>query len=111
MVLAIHPPEYLIKLAEMSVLDLTHFKYSVTSALRRSYLNRKPDPSQHFASMKTHQIASLNMMVNEVHDSMSLKAMSLRSNISSCDIYDKETTKICNQLGSHLMAYQKDERS
>ena len=50
-------------------------------------------------------------MVNEVHDTIGLKTMSLRSSIRSCDLYDKETTKIFDQLGSYLMARQKDERS
>jgi len=35
--------------------------------------------------------------------------MHLESNIGSGDIYDKETIKICNQLGSHQMALEKDE--
>jgi hypothetical protein len=35
----------------------------------------------------------------------------LESNIGSDDIYDKEIVKICNQLGSNLMAGKKDERS
>jgi hypothetical protein len=35
--------------------------------------------------------------------------MDLESNISSGDIYDKEIIKICNQLGSHQMACEKDE--
>jgi predicted fused transcriptional regulator/phosphomethylpyrimidine kinase len=37
--------------------------------------------------------------------------MDLESNIRSGDIYDKETIKICNQLGSHQMAFEKDESS
>ena len=74
MVFAIQPPPYFMKLAEMSVLHLTHFKDRVVSASRRSCLNRKFAPSQYFASMKTHQTASFNMMVNEVHNSISLES-------------------------------------
>jgi hypothetical protein len=61
--------------------------------------------------MKIHQTTSLNVMVNEVHESIGSRTMSLKSSIRSCDLYDKETTKIFDQLGSHLMARQKDERS
>ena len=74
MVFAIQPPPYFMKLAEMSVLHLTHFKDRVVSASRRSCLNRKFAPSQYFASMKTHQIISFNMMTNEVHSSISLES-------------------------------------
>ena len=73
LVLAIQPPQYLAKLAEMSVLQLTRFRDKVVSASRESYLNRKSYPSQYFASLKTHQTASFNMMVNEVHNSISLE--------------------------------------
>ena len=71
---AIRPPQYLVKLAEMSVLQLTRFRDKVVSASRGSYLNRKSYPSQYLASMKTHQIISLNMMTNEVHNSISLES-------------------------------------
>ena len=74
LVFAIQPPQYLVKLAEMSVLQLIHFKNRAVSASRGSYLNHKSDPSQHFASMKTHQIISFNMMTNEVHNSISLES-------------------------------------
>lgn len=111
MVLAIHPPQHLTQLAGMSVLHLIHFTDRIASAPRRSYLNHKSDLSQYSSGMKIHQTTSINLMVNEVHESISLKTMSLKSNISSCDLYDKETTKIFDQLGSHLMARQKDERS
>jgi hypothetical protein len=78
MVFAIQPPPYFMKLAGMSVLHLTHFKDRVVSASRGSYLNRKFAPSQYFASMKTHQTASFNMMVNEVHNSISLESDGFR---------------------------------
>lgn len=78
MVFAIRLPHYYIELAGMSVLRLTHFKDRVVSASSRSYLNRKSDPSQHFPSMKTHQTASFNMMVSEVHNTISLESYGLR---------------------------------
>ena len=78
LVFAIQPPQYLVKLAEMRVLQLTHFKDRVVSASRGSCLNRKSYPSQYFASMKTHQTASFNMMVNEVHNSISLESDGFR---------------------------------
>ena len=78
LVFAIQPPQYLTKLAEMSVLQLTHFKDSVVSASRGSYLNRKSYQSLYCASMKTHQTASLNMLVNEVHNSISLESDGFR---------------------------------
>ena len=78
MVFAIQLPPYFMKLAEMSVLQLIHFKNRAVSASRGSYLNRKSDPSQHFASMKTHQTASLNMLVSEVHNSISLESDGVR---------------------------------
>ena len=77
-VLAIQPPQYLTKLAERSVLQLIHFKDRVVSASRGSYLNRKSYPSQYFASMKTHQTISFNMMTNEVHNSISLESDGFR---------------------------------
>ena len=74
LVFAIQPPQYLVKLAEMSVLQLTRFRDKVVSASRGSYLNRKSYPSQYIASIKTHQIISFNMMTNEVHNSISLES-------------------------------------
>ena len=74
LVFAIQPPQYLVKLAEMSVLQLTHFRDKVMSASCGSYLNRKSYQSQYFASMKTHPIISFNMMTNEVHNSISLES-------------------------------------
>jgi hypothetical protein len=71
LVFAVQPPQYFMKLAEMSVLHLTHFKDRLAS--RGSYQNSKSYPSQYFASMKTHQIISFNMMTNEVHNSISLE--------------------------------------
>ena len=74
-----HPaPSDFMKLAEMSVLHLTHFKDRLVSASRGSYQNSKSYPSQYFASMKTHQTASFNMMVNEVHNSISLESDGFR---------------------------------
>jgi hypothetical protein len=78
MVFAIPLPKYLIKLARISVLQLIHFKDRVISASRKSYLNRKFDPSQHFARMSTHQTTSFNMMANEVHSSCSIGLESYR---------------------------------
>jgi len=72
MIFAIRHPQYLIKLASMSVLQLIHFKDRAISASRRSYLNRKFEPSQYFGSMNTHQTTSFNMMANEVHSSCSI---------------------------------------
>ena len=74
MVFAVPIPQNLIKLARMSALQLTHLKDRVTSASRRFSQNRKFDPSQHLASMNTHKTASFNMMVNEVHDTISLES-------------------------------------
>jgi len=78
LVFAIQPPQYLVKLAEMSVSQLTHFRDRLVSASRGSYLNRKSFPPQYFASMKTHQIISFNMMTNEVHNSISLERDAFR---------------------------------
>jgi hypothetical protein len=111
MVLAIQPQNYFAKLSGMSVLHLIHLTERITSAPRRSYLNHKPDLFKYSSGMKIPQTTSLNVMVNEVHESISSKTMSLKSNISSGDLYDKETTKIFDQLGSHLLARQKDEHS
>jgi len=71
LVFAIQPPQYLVKLAEMSVLQLIHLTDRLAS--RGSYQNSKSYPSQYFASMKTHQIISFNMMTSEVHNSISLE--------------------------------------
>ena len=68
--LAIQFPQCIIKLARISALQLIHFKDRAISASRRSYLDHKFDPSQHFASMNTHQTTSFNMMTNEVHSSI-----------------------------------------
>ena len=78
LVFAIHPPQYLVKLAEMNLLQLTHFRDKVVSASRGSYQNSKSYPSQYFASMKTHQIISFNMMTSEVHNSISLESNGFR---------------------------------
>ena len=45
MVFVIHLPQYPVKLAKMSLLQLVHFRDRVISAYRKSYLNRKFDPS------------------------------------------------------------------
>ena len=71
LVFAIQPPQYLVKLAEMSVLQLIHLTDRLAS--RGSYQNSKSYPSQYFTSMKTHQIISFNMMISEVHNSISLE--------------------------------------
>jgi hypothetical protein len=91
MVFAIQFPQYPIKLAKISVLQLIHFKDIVISASRKSYLNRKLDPSKYFASMNTHKITSFNMMANDVHSSIGLEsyilkfAISLLANLMVCD--------------------------
>jgi len=72
MVFAIQLPQNLIKLARISALQLTYLKDRVTSISRSSHLNRKFDPTRHFASTNRHQTASFNMMVNEVHNTVSL---------------------------------------
>ena len=74
MVFAILLPQNLIKLARIGALQLTHLKDSVTSISQRSHLNRKFDPSQHLANTNMHKTASLNMLVNEVHNSISLES-------------------------------------
>jgi hypothetical protein len=78
MVFAIQPPKYSIKLPSMNILQLTHFKDRVISTTWRSNLNRKFDPTPHFASMNTHQTTSYNMMINEVHNSISLESYRFR---------------------------------
>jgi len=71
MVFAVHLPHSLTKLASTGALQLTHLKDSVTSIPLRAHLNRKFDPTQHFANTNRHQTASFNMMVNEVHNTIS----------------------------------------
>ena len=78
MVFAIQPPQYSIKLPSMNILQLTHFKDRVISTSWKSYLNRKFDPTRHFAGMNTHQTTSYNMMVNEVHNTISLESHRFR---------------------------------
>jgi hypothetical protein len=73
MVFAFHPPQQLIKLAKICVLQMIHFKDGVISASRRYNINRKFDPSQNFGSMNTHQTTSFNKMANEVHSSIGLR--------------------------------------
>ena len=73
MVFAIRLPNCLIKLARMSLLQLIHFRDRAISASRRSYQNRKFDPSQHFASMNKHQTTSFNMMAYKVLCSIDLE--------------------------------------
>jgi len=89
MVFAIQFPQYPIKLAKISVLQLNHFKDIVISASRKSYLISKFDPSNYFA-MNAHKTTSFNMMANGVHSSGSesyiLKfAISLLANLVICD--------------------------
>jgi hypothetical protein len=71
-------PSQLIKLARMNVLQLIHFMDRVIFASRRSYLNRKFDPFQHFGSTNTHQKTVFNMMTNEVHSSVGLDGYGFR---------------------------------
>jgi len=78
MVFAIRPPQYFIKLARINILQLTQFKDRIVSTSWRSNLNRKFDPTRHFASMNTHQTTSYNMMINEVHNSISLESYRFR---------------------------------
>ena len=78
MVFAIQPPQYSIKLPSMNILQLTHFKDRVISTSWKSYLNRKFDPTWHFAGMNTHQTTSYNMMINEVHNTISLESHRFR---------------------------------
>ena len=59
-------------LQSTSLLQLTDFKDRVISASLRPYLNRKNDPSQHFASMNTDQTTSFNLMANEIRSSIGL---------------------------------------
>ena len=78
MIFAIHPPQYSIKLPSMRILQLTNFRDRVISASWKSYLNHKFDPTRHFPSMDTHQTTSYNMMINEVHNSISLESYRFR---------------------------------
>jgi hypothetical protein len=74
MVFAVQLPQNLIKLARIGALQLTHLKDSLTSVSRRFSQNHKFDPSQHLASANMHKTASFNKMVNEVHNTISLKS-------------------------------------
>ena len=74
MVFAVQLPQNLIKLARIGALQLTHLKDSLTSVSRRFSQNHKFDPSQHLASTNMHKSASFNKMVNEVHNTISLKS-------------------------------------
>jgi len=78
MVLAIQLPQCLIKLAGMNILQLTHFKDRVISTSRRANLDRKSGPTRHFASMNINRTTSYNMMINEVHNSISLGSYRFR---------------------------------
>jgi hypothetical protein len=72
MVLAIQPPQSIIKLARTSLLQLTDFRDRVISASLWPYLNHKNNPSQHFANMNTDKTTSFNLMANEIHSSIGL---------------------------------------
>jgi len=74
MVFAVQLPQNLIKLARIGALQLTHLKDSLTSVSRSFSQNHKPDPSQHLASTNMHKTASFNEMVDEVHNTISLKS-------------------------------------
>ena len=74
MVFAVQLPQNLIKLARIGALQLTHLKDSLTSVSRRFSQNHKLDPSQHLASTNMHKTASFNEMVDEVHNTISLKS-------------------------------------
>ena len=78
MVFAIQPPQYSIKLPSMNISQLTHFRDRVISTSRKSYLNRKFDPTQHFPRMNRNQTTSYNMMINEVHNTISLESHRFR---------------------------------
>ena len=78
MVFAIQPPQYSIKLPSMSILQLTQFKDRIVSTIWRSNPNRKFDPTGHFPSMNRNQTTSYNMMINEVHNSISLESYRFR---------------------------------
>ena len=74
MVFAVQLPQNLIKLARIGTLQLTHLKDSLTSVSRSFSQNHKLDPSQHLASTNMHKTASFNEMVDEVHNTISLKS-------------------------------------
>jgi hypothetical protein len=74
MVFALQPPHYSIKLPGTSILQLTNFRDRVISTSWKSYLNRKFDLTRHFAGVNTYQTTSYNMMVNEVHNTISLES-------------------------------------
>ena len=74
MVFVVQLPQNLIKLARIGALQLTHLKDSLTSVSRSFSQNHKLDPSQHLASTNMHKTASFNKMVNEVHNTISLKS-------------------------------------
>jgi len=74
MIFAFHPPQQLIKLARICILQLIHFKDGAISASRRYNINRKFYPSQNFGSMNPHQTTSFNKRVNEVHSSIGLRS-------------------------------------
>jgi hypothetical protein len=74
MVFAVQLPQNLIKLARIGALQLTHLKDSLTSVSRSFSQNHKLDPSQHLASTNMHKTASFNEMVDEVHNTISLKS-------------------------------------
>ncbi len=74
MVFAVQFPQILIKLARIGALQLTHLKDSLASASRRFSQDHKFNPSQQLASTNTHKTASFNMMVNEVHNTISLES-------------------------------------
>jgi hypothetical protein len=85
MVFAVQSPQNLIKLTSIGALQLTHLKDSLTSVSRRSSQDHKFNPSQHLTCMNTHKAASFNMMVNEVHNTISLKGYESKGNIGSGD--------------------------
>jgi hypothetical protein len=74
MVFAFHPPQQLIKLARICILQLIHFRDGAISASRRYNINRKSYPSQNFGNMDPHQTTSFNKMANEVHSSIGLRS-------------------------------------
>jgi hypothetical protein len=78
MLFAIQPQKYLIKLAGMGALLLTHLKDRVISASRKSYLNRELDPSQPFGIMNTHQTTYFNMTANEIRGPIGLERYRFR---------------------------------
>lgn len=85
MIFAVRFPQNFIKLARIGALQLTLLKDSLTSASRRSSQNHKFDPPQHLARKNIHKTASFNMMVNEVHNTISLDATALEINFCSGD--------------------------